>query len=101
MPIFPGAPGFLTLIQGHVHFSMKQSGSLDFDPGSQGNPMNSWYVSFETECTSVCLAMRVISYRPTQDLKKITPVMSEMWGVTSGMYDMALALSVEDLGEAV
>ncbi len=25
-------------------------GSLDLDPGSQGKPMNSWCVSFETEC---------------------------------------------------
>ena len=27
-------------------------GALDFDPGSQGKSMNSWCVSFETECRS-------------------------------------------------
>ncbi len=26
-------------------------GSLDLDPGSQGKPVNSWCISFETECT--------------------------------------------------
>ena len=32
--------------------NMTQSGSLDLDPGSHGRPMNSWCVSFETECSS-------------------------------------------------
>ena len=31
--------------------NMTLPGSLDLDPGSQGKPMNSWCVSFETECT--------------------------------------------------
>ena len=29
---------------------MTQPGSLDLDPGLDGKPMNSWCISFETEC---------------------------------------------------
>ena len=32
--------------------------SLDLDPGSQGKPMNSWCVSFETECMVTIMPQR-------------------------------------------
>ena len=32
-----------------------RSGSHGLDPGSQGKPLNSWCISFETECTLVCV----------------------------------------------
>ena len=35
-----------------MNFRVTQPGSLDLDPGSHGKPMNSWCVSFETECNN-------------------------------------------------
>ncbi len=38
---------------------MTPPGSLDLDPGSQEKPVNSWCVSFETECK--CLYPKYVS----------------------------------------
>ena len=43
--------GFLATCVKFQWSNMTLPGSLDLDPGSQGKPMNSWCVSFETECT--------------------------------------------------
>ena len=43
--------------------NMTLPGSLDLDPGSQGKPMNSWCVSFGTECSTFTKQMKWIIFK--------------------------------------
>ncbi len=56
---------------------MTHLGLLDLDPGSHGKPMNSWCISFETECTWPLILFGQIVYIHHNSVR--CPVKINLW----------------------